>query len=230
MTGKGPKRFYKDVTLLERDGGFAVALDGRVAKTAGRAELTAPWALAEALREEWDAQGEHLDMQTMPLTRLQGFVLDAGEKGRGEFVRTIVQYAGSDLLCYRAEDRDLAARQEALFAPFLKLAEGDGTKLLVTQGVVPVAQDEAALSTLRSRLETLSVAELYPRKLLTEILGSAVLALYAERDKENAFAAARLDEAFQAEKWGVDSEAEAREKALRRDYDSVLLFLDLGLQ
>jgi chaperone required for assembly of F1-ATPase len=228
MTDKGPKRFYKEVTLVERDDGFAVALDGRVAKTTGRAELVAPRALAEALREEWDAQGEHLDMQTMPLTRLQGFVLDAGEAGRGEFADTIVQYAGSDLLCYRAEDQDLAARQEALFAPFLQLAEKDGAKLVVTSGIVPVTQDEAALSAIRSRLEAMPTAELYPRKLLTEILGSAVLALYAERDKENAFAAARLDEAFQAEKWGLDSEAEAREKALRRDYDSVLRFLDLG--
>ncbi|MCQ8184953.1 ATP12 family chaperone protein [Parvularcula maris] len=228
MSDKGPKRFYKDVTLLEREGGFAVALDGRVAKTAGRAELVAPKALAEALREEWDAQGEHLDMQTMPLTRLQGFVLDAEEEGRAEFADTIVQYAGSDLLCYRAEDRDLAARQEALFAPFLALAEGDGTKLLVTSGIVPIAQDETALTALRARLEGMGTAELYPRKLLTEITGSAVLGLYAERDPENAFAAARLDEAFQAEKWGLDSEAEARENALRRDYDSVLRFLELG--
>lgn len=223
-----PKRFYKEVSLLIQDGGFAIALDGRVAKTAGRNPLVAPTKLAEALREEWDAQEETIDLESMPLTRLQGFVLDAGEDGRTQFADTIVQYAGSDLLCYRAEDADLAQRQEAMFGPFLERAKGEGLNFAITEGLIPVAQPAETTGTLAARLADMPTAELFSRKLLTEILGSAVLALYADQDVENAFAAARLDEAYQAEKWGVDGEAKENEKALRRDYDEVLRFFSLS--
>ncbi|GGY42914.1 ATP12 family chaperone protein [Parvularcula lutaonensis] len=224
----GPKRFYKDVSLAERKDGFAVALDGRLARTAGRAELVAPKALAEALRAEWDAQSGTISMETMPLTRLHGFVLDAGEEGRAEFIDTIVQYAGSDLLCYRASDRDLAARQEQLFRPFLDRASDEGMTFTMTEGIVPVTQARATIDRVRAWLEDRPTLEVFPRKLLTEITGSAILALYADQDPENAFAAARLDEAFQAEKWGLDAEAEARERALRRDFDDVLRYLALS--
>ncbi len=223
-----PKRFYKEVTLDLRDEGFAVALDGRSAKTAGRHDLVAGKALAEALREEWDAQEDEIRLEAMPLTRLHGFVLDAGEQGRGEFIETIVSYAGSDLLCYRADDQDLAARQVAMFDPFLSKAKEEGLVLEVTTGLLPVAQPEATLSALSARLEAMPTAELFPRKLLTEITGSAILALYADEDPDGAIEAARLDETFQSEKWGLDSEAEAKEKALRQDYRDVLRYLALS--
>lgn len=224
----GPKRFYKETSLIEREGGFAVALDGRIAKTVGRAELVAPKALAEALESEWEAQAETISMESMPLTRLHGFVLDAGEKGRREFIDTIVQYAGSDLLCYRASDRELAERQERLFRPFLARAEDEGMVFAITEGIVPLTQAAETIEGVRARLDDRPTSEVFPRKLLTEITGSAILALYADLDAENAFAAARLDEAFQAEKWGLDAEAEAREKALRRDFDDVLRYLELS--
>ena len=223
----GPERFYKEVTLEPQADGFAVALDGRLAKTAGRHVLMAPASLAEALREEWAAQGETVEMETMPLTRLHGYVLDADEAARGVFVETITAYAGSDLLCYRAEDEDLAARQEVSFEPFLAKAAAMGAALKTSVGIMPVTQSPEALASVRDHVAAMPMAELYARKLLTEITGSAVLALFADLDPDKAFAAARLDEAFQAEKWGEDGEASVREKALRRDYDGVLTYLSL---
>ncbi|NNU15235.1 ATPase [Parvularcula sp. ZS-1/3] len=225
---EGPKRFYKEVSLLEQDGGYAVALDGRIAKTVGRHPLVATKKLAEALREEWDAQTDTVRMETMPLTRLHGFVLDAGEQGKAEFTDTICQYAGSDLLCYRADEPKLAERQEQIFGPFLARAEEQGLTFAVTAGIIPVEQPPETIEAMRDRLSAMELSELYPRKLLTEILGSAVLALYADQEPDNAFAAARLDEAFQAEKWGVDGEAKERENALRRDFDDVLRYLSLS--
>lgn len=222
-----PKRFYKEVSLAERGDAFAVTLDGKVAKTTGRAELAAPKALADRLREEWDAQAETIELDTMPLTRLHGFVLDAGEKGHAEFVETITSYAGSDLLCYRAEDTKLAVRQEQLFAPFLERAKADGFEFQVTSGILPVEQPRETIAAIEKKLSGTPTKEVFPRKLLTEITGSAILGLYADQDPENAFAAARLDEAFQAESWGRDAEAEAREALLRRDYDDVLTYLTL---
>lgn len=223
----GPKRFYQDVTLEPQADGFGVALDGRLAKTAGRNILRAPTGLAEALQAEWASQGETIELEAMPLTRLHGYVLDADEGACTVFADTIASYAGSDLLCYRAEDPELAARQEALFSPFLAKAETLGVTLTAAEGIMPVEQDPAALAAVREHAAGLPMAQLYARKLLTEITGSAVLALFADQDPDGAFKAARLDESFQAEKWGEDSEAAAREKALRQDFDGVLTYLSL---
>ncbi|MEM7739427.1 MAG: ATP12 family protein [Pseudomonadota bacterium] len=223
-----PKRFYQDVTIEPGENGFSIALDGRVAKTAGRYDLVAATeTLAQALRDEWEEQTEFIRLEAMPLTRLHGFVLDAGEKGRIEFIDTIVSYAGSDLLCYRADDRHLADRQAALFDPFLDKARADGLHFVITEGLLPVDQPDATLVAIKTRATAMPTDELFPRKLLTEITGSAVLALYADTDPANAFTAARLDEAYQAEKWGLDAEAEVLEKARRRDFDHVLSYLAL---
>lgn len=223
-----PKRFYQEVSLIEQEAGFAVALDGRVAKTVGRHPLVAPEAVAEVLQREWESQTEVIDLSTMPLTRLQGFVLDAGEEGQAQFAETILQYGESDLLCYRASEPELAERQQAQFGPFLDRAKAQGLHFTITEGLIPVAQPEATMEALRALLLPMPMAELFSRKLLTEILGSAILALYADQDPDAAFVAARLDEAFQAEKWGTDGEAQEKEQTLRADYDEVLRFLSLS--
>jgi chaperone required for assembly of F1-ATPase len=67
-------------------------------------------------------------------------------------------------------------------------------------------------------------------RVIAEICGSGVLALALGRDALRAdavFAAARLDEEFQAERWGVDVEAAARARALRIDFDAAAAFIRL---
>ena len=99
-----PRRFYKAAEAGPHDGGFAVLLDGKVARTPARKPLAvADRRIAEALAAEWEAQGERIDPAAMPLTRIVNAAIDrvAGEMAA---VRAdIVKYAGSDLVCYRAE-------------------------------------------------------------------------------------------------------------------------------
>ncbi len=53
------------------DGGFAVLLDGRPLKTPSRSAYALPSReLAEAIADEWRGQGDEIDPDTMPLTRL----------------------------------------------------------------------------------------------------------------------------------------------------------------
>ena len=48
-----PKRFYKDATVQPMDGGFAVALDGRVPKTPGMKQVIVPMqSIAQAMAAE----------------------------------------------------------------------------------------------------------------------------------------------------------------------------------
>ena len=105
-----------------------------------------------------------------------------------------------------------------------------GVSLKTTAGVTFVAQDQSAIDECRSALADASAAELLGVRIIAEITGSAVLALYAWRseDGENVLEAARLDEAFQIEKWGRDAEAESRTAALKSDFDAALRFLKLS--
>src|SRR5258707_9752397 len=72
-----PKRFYKKVSAEEKDGGFALLLDGKTARTPARKPLTLPSrALARAIAAEWDGQESDIDPAKMPLTRLANLAID----------------------------------------------------------------------------------------------------------------------------------------------------------
>ena len=98
-----PKRFYKSVSIEKEGAGFALLLDGKPVRTPAKAQLLLPArALAEAVAEEWRAQGERIDPAAMPLTKLANSAID-GVAGREEAViDDILAHAGADLLCYRA--------------------------------------------------------------------------------------------------------------------------------
>src|SRR5690606_18426776 len=110
------KRFYKAVTIVPDAAGFALQLDGRPVKTPARCALTVPGAaLADAVAEEWLAQGETIEPRTMPLTGLANAALDRVASDPAAFARTIAVYGETDLLCYRAgAPASLVARQRAV--------------------------------------------------------------------------------------------------------------------
>lgn len=221
----GPKRFYEAVATEPHEGAHVVTLDGRRARTPGRRVLAGPRPLAEAMAEEWAGQGETLDMDAMPLTRLQGRYLDAGDEDREGWTRTVQRYAASDLLCYRGEDPPLARRQEAIWQPYLdRTAEEVGARFAVTRGVIAVDQPPAVIEGVGRLLAGMPPPHRYAASLLTEVGGSAVLALRTLRgdDEAAAFDASRLDERFQAERWGIDAEALGAERRLRRDWDAAV--------
>ena len=122
-----PKRFYQEVAVKHEDGGAAsLLLDGKAVRTPGKAPFVLPSRpLAEAIAEEWRAQGERIDPSTMPLTRLANSVID-GVKGREQaVVGDIVNYAGSDLICYRAEAPDGAGEgAKRAMGPAARLRQG----------------------------------------------------------------------------------------------------------
>lgn len=138
-------------------------------------------------------------------------------------VEHVLNYAGTDLLCYRAEgDGVLAAKQEKLWNPWLEwLGKTQGATLHSTSGIMPVAQDEEAISHLRNKVASLSAERLEKLNDLTVLLGSLVLGLAVLEGAlapVDAFALSTLDETHQAERWGDDEEAAARLAAKREEF------------
>jgi chaperone required for assembly of F1-ATPase len=228
------KRFYRAVSVIAAAPGFAVALDGRVARTPAGAELRlASAALADALAREWDGQGQTIEFAAMPLNRLAATAIDRVGRQRVQLVDSISAYAGSDLLCYRAEHpAELVARQNAAWAPLLDWARDRfGAVLVATSGVIPVAQPQASLAVLRQAVDALDNLALTGLASAVQITGSLVIGLalaYGRLTAEDAFAAAMLDERYQAERWGSDAEAESRRRQLADELSAAASFMALA--
>jgi chaperone required for assembly of F1-ATPase len=213
-----PKRFYKLAEAVETDAGFAVQLDGRGAKTSGRKPLVMPTkALAELVTLEFDAQKEFIDPFSMPVLRIVNPAIDSVSGLMGEVRADIANYAGTDLLCYRAnEPEKLIARQNAVWNPIIARVESEiGARFILAEGVMHVAQLQPTLAAFSMRLEkeTPDAFTLSATHVLTSLSGSAMLALSVNASwlsSADAWAAAHLDEDWTIEFWGEDLEAQAR--------------------
>jgi chaperone required for assembly of F1-ATPase len=215
------KRFYKSVTVAKPQGAgpaYGILLDGKAVRTPAKVLLAVPTeSLAEAIAGEWEDQGEHIDPEAMPLTRLVNSVLD-GVRGRENEVRAeIVKYAASDLLCYRASEPDaLVRRQSELWDPILAWSHDRlGARLAVAEGLMPFTQSEATRSAIAKALEEFDTFMLGALHVMTTLMGSASLALAHAHGRLSAGAAweaAHVDEDWQISQWGEDAEANARRR------------------
>ena len=233
MIQTGRRRRYKTVTVIELDGGFGVALDGKPLNTPKRQPMLIPTRrLAEAIASEWRAQGEDIYPATMPLTRLAGSAIDLVSTNRAEVIERTTAYAGTDLLCYRAEGPPpLVERQQTGWQPLLDWAARHfDVPLRVTRGVIAVEQPATALLALRQIIEQYDDMRLTALAAATAACGSLILALAMAKgrlDAEATFVLSQLDESYQIELWGEDSEAATRRATLKADIVAAGQFLAL---
>jgi chaperone required for assembly of F1-ATPase len=209
------KRFYKKVTVDEAPDGFRFLLDGKPVQTPARRLLLLPTrALAEAVAEEWRAQTEEMVPATMPLTRLVNTVLDGVRVTRDEVIAATLRFGENDLLSYRAETPEELTRRQRRWDDHLDwLARRHGARLVVTSGIGHVEQPLETMVVLSRVVSSRDDFDLAALHVLASVTGSLVLGLAVQDGQltpEDAFALSRLDEAYQAEKWGIDPEAEAR--------------------
>jgi chaperone required for assembly of F1-ATPase len=220
-----PKRFYKEVSVEPgENGGYAVKLDGRTARTPARAPIALPTERAARLMaDEFQAQGEVIDPVTMPVMRLVNTAIDGVAREPDALLEDILRFASSDLLCYRADGPEgLVQRQNDHWDAVLDWARAAlGARMNLAEGVVHVEQPRESLGALgvhlRGRAEPFRLAALH---VMTSLTGSALLALAVEaraRDVESAWMAAHVDEDWQIEHWGQDAEAMARRAQRKRE-------------
>lgn len=216
------RRFYKQARAARTKGGFQVLLDDRPIRTPAKTPLVLPsQALAEAVAEEWEAQETNIDPAALPLTRLAFTVLDRVAHAREAILDAMVAYAGSDLVCYRAEEPEaLIARQAEAWDPILAWAAGQGIALVTVTGVMPRTQPRKALDSFRQQIENENDFVLGAIADMTGLMGSALLAFALLRGRltpKEAWAAAHVDEDWQFSQWGEDAEAAKRRRTRWRD-------------
>lgn len=219
-----PKRFYKGAATASVDGGFAVELDGKTARTPGGNVMLLPTEAAAALvAAEFEAQQEAIDPFAMPVMRLVNTAIDGVAADTQAVLEDILRFSASDLVCYRAEGPEsLVRRQADAWDPVLDWVHATlGAFFVLGEGVMHVEQPRPAVAAVGAHLATrkdpFRLAALH---VMTTLTGSALIALAVEAgalEPAAAWTAAHVDEDWQAEQWGSDAEAMARRAARERE-------------
>lgn len=227
------KRFYQKAESMPAVAGYGIAVDGRQVKTPAKHDLIVPnAALAAAIAAEWEAQQGEVRPATMPLTRLAGTAVDRSATRREAIVLQVANYAGTDLVCYRARHPPaLAARQQAVWQPLIDWAVlRYDAPLVITSGVMPASQPPTSLRAFAAAVAEQDDFMLTALHAATAACGSLIIALAlleGRLDVAEAVAAAQLDECFQIEAWGEDAEQAERRRASAADVTAAAQFLSL---
>lgn len=227
------KRFYASAGVGHAEsGGFTVTLDGRPTRTpSGRIIAIPSREIAEAVAAEWQAQPEIINPLTMPMTRFANSVVEAVVDRADAVTADIARYFNSDLLFYRAgHPEGLVAREASHWDPVLFWAADElGAHFILAEGIVHVRQPDAAVAATRAALpdDPWSIAATH---VVTTLTGSALLALALARgqlDADAVWAAAHVDEDWNAEQWGADEEAALRRAARAVDFRAAARILEV---
>ena len=227
------RRFWKEARAVRRDSGWTVELDGRPLRTPAKSELLSPSErLAEAIAQEWAEAGETVDPRAMPLTGLANAAIDHVMPDPDRFAANLATYGESDLLCYRAEaPAKLAEREAAAWDPLLAWARRRfDIDFQLAAGITHVPQPGATVVRLGNAVAALDPFRLSALSPLVTIGGSLVAALAVLEQAVPAEAAwqdVSLDERWQLEQWGSDSEAEAALENKRREFLGAARFAQL---
>lgn len=227
------KRFWTSAKPVAIEGGWEIALDGKSVRTPASRALMAPTrALADAIAEEWNEASETVDPRAMRLTGLANAAIDRIAPDPAAFAAGLAAYGASDLACYRAESPpELVRRQtqswDALLAWARRRFDAD---FRTTSGITHVAQPDATVARLGHAVASLDPFQLAGLSPLVTIGGSLIVALAlleGHLDAEAAWKAVTIDDCWQAEQWGADSEAEVALEVKRRDFFAAARFLEL---
>jgi chaperone required for assembly of F1-ATPase len=227
------KRFWTEVAVVEQEGGWGIALDGRPVRTPARAPLVMPGKpLADAIAQEWREAGEDVDPRAMPLTGLANAAIDRVAPDRLAFAAGLARYAEADLACYRAQGPGaLVERQSASWDELLCWARRRfDVDFVTTDGLIHVAQPSATVERLAqavAALDAFHLAGLSPLVTLGGSLVAALAVLEGAIAPEAAWDSVTLDEHWQRDQWGSDAEAEAALENKRRDFLAAARFLSL---
>lgn len=227
------KRFWRHVCATPEGDGWAIRLDDKAVLTPAKAPLVVPTReLAEAIALEWRSVEGEIDPRSMPFTGLANAAIDRIAPDRQMFAAGLARYGEADLACYRSEwPPELVSRQEASWDEILAWARRRyDVDFSTTSGLLHVPQPQATIDRLGQAVAELDAFHLAGVSPLVSTGGSLVAALAVlekAMSAQDAWDAVSIDEKWQLEQWGGDTEAETSLLNRRTDFLVAAKFLDL---
>ena len=227
------KRFWEKAEAVREEGGWTVHLDARPVRTPAFAPLLVPdEALAKAIAEEWQAVDDTIDPGAMPLTGLANAAIDRIAPDPQAFAGGLARYGEADLACYRSEwPPELVDRQAKCWDPLLAWARRRyDVDFATTSGLMHVPQPQPTIDRLAqaaAELDPFRLAGLSPLVTVGGSLIGGLAVLEKAMTADEAWDAVSIDERWQLEQWGSDTEAELALDNRRRDFFAGARFLEL---
>ena len=227
------KRFYKQVSVAPDGSGWRVLLDGKPIRTPAKAAQVVPSeALAQVMALEWSGQGEEINPAAFIFRDMADYAIDVVARDPAAAAADLLRYAETDTLCYRAEAGEaLHDRQSEVWEPLLRAAEVRwDVHFERVDGILHRPQPEATLTRMAAVLVPLDAFKLGALTTLTTLTASLVIGLAALEpgaNGETLWAAANLEEDWQAELWGKDAEALAMRARRLAEFSAAMRFAGL---
>ncbi|KAI0373317.1 ATP12-domain-containing protein [Pilatotrama ljubarskyi] len=206
------KRFWKNVGIEKRDGGYVVTLDKRPLKTPGGKALIIPpekRLVAALVASEWENQETVLKPHALPMTSLVSRAIDAfqDENTRNEVRAQLLKYLETDTIFYHADEPAvLVELQEAHWKPILDWArETFGVDLKVSDSLFVPSQPPETMKKFEEILSNFSPWEMAAMERATYTSKSFLIALaliMRRLDVDQAAQAAHVEVNSQIERWG----------------------------
>ena len=227
------KRFYKQVSVAPDGSGWRVLLDGKPIRTPAKAAQVVPSeALAQVMALEWSGQGEEINPAAFIFRDMADYAIDVVARDPAAAAADLLRYAETDTLCYRAEAGEaLHDRQSEVWEPLLRAAEVRwDVHFERVDGILHRPQPPATLARMAAVLAPLDAFKLGALTTLTTLTASLVIGLAALEpgaNGETLWAAANLEEDWQAELWGKDAEALALRARRLAEFSAAMRFAGL---
>ena len=223
-------RTWKQVEVMPLGKGFAVALDGKIARTPDRRPLALPTRqAAQLVAAEWEWTERRPRRVHMCLTRLATTAIDLYSDDRQGIVARLLEYGEFDAVCFREPHRaELADRQRQHWDPLIDwVATEYGACMRIAETGFAL-DNRASLAILRRPLSRLNAFELASLELLTSsmrslLLGLAVLKGY--RSFRQGWELSRIEEDWFIEFWGEDPDESRKSRDSLRELKRASLFL-----
>lgn len=226
------KRFYKLVSFAKYNNGWKILLDGKSVKTPLGTELHAPTeSLATLMLEEWNAQTENINPETMPITQIITTGIDRVTNERSEIERQVQAYINTDMVCYYAEQPEhYAQRQKDAWTPWLNWFEQQtGDRLETTTGLSALTQSEKNNQYVSDYIKELDIWHFTAFQILVSITGSIVLsmAFMAQKfDTDTLFNLSHVEDLLRSELYnedfyGIAPTQDKKWTATKRDFNAI---------
>merc|ERR1712085_14860 len=232
------KRFYENATVEQLgENLFGVLLDGRPVKTPKGTHVELPTRhVAQAVADEWMAQGEKLNPKQMCLTTLGCTAVDLIRFEREETVDRMMEFLAMDTVCFGADAKILQEMQAKEWAPLREWFEGHfGVKLGIAEGIGSPSHHEDTLEAVAKELKTRDEWELTALEVCTSTVKSLIVSC-ALNDRidltpKTALRLGSLEEFYQIEYWGlVEGEHDDRQDEATKWLAACRLFGRVGRQ